>query len=146
MKPISFTLDIKTVSEANVREHWRKRADRTREHRFVAYLATIVALRAAGYAAGNGVRPALQKPIVVTLTRIGPRKLDSDNLAGSAKHARDGIADALGINDGDDQQAVWVYGPQRSGPVGGPRGGKYAVEVLIECPAAPISTPEKKIG
>ena len=46
----------------------------------------------------------------IKLTRLAPRKLDSDNLAGSMKAVRDGIAEALEINDGDESAAVWEYG------------------------------------
>ena len=38
-------------------------------------------------------------PDVVTITRVAPRALDSDNAVGSAKHVRDGVADYLGIDD-----------------------------------------------
>ena len=62
------------------------------------------------------------KSLVVTLTRIGARKLDSDNLARSMKAVRDGIADALGIDDGSDR-IEWKYAQEK---------GKYAVKVTIE--------------
>ena len=67
----------------------------------------------------------LPPPCVITITRIGPRKLDSDNLAGSAKHVRDGVADWLGIDDGD-ERLTWEYA-QRSGGA-----GVYACEIVIE--------------
>jgi hypothetical protein len=44
-------------------------------------------------------KPAL--PCTIKITRIAPRALDDDNLAGSHKHVRDGIADWLGVNDRD---------------------------------------------
>ena len=63
-------------------------------------------------------------PYEITITRHGKRKLDSDNLAASAKFVRDGIADALGIDDGDDEMATWLY---RQEP------GQYMVEIFIDC-------------
>ena len=44
----------------------------------------------------------------ITLTRVGIRKMDSDNLSGSCKAIRDGIADALEIDDGD-ERLDWQY-------------------------------------
>jgi hypothetical protein len=66
----------------------------------------------------------MARPLRITLTRIGPRKLDNDNAVASMKHVRDSLARVLGINDGDETAAVWDYGPQQA--------GKYAVRVRIE--------------
>jgi hypothetical protein len=41
-------------------------------------------------------------PCVVTLTRFGTRKLDSDNLAASLKAVRDVVAKWLSVDDGDE--------------------------------------------
>ena len=61
---------------------------------------------------------SLRPPWVVTITRIGPRKLDEhDNLPRSAKHIVDGIASALGIDDADDAKVKWHYRQER-GPYG----------------------------
>jgi len=46
----------------------------------------------------NGVLP-------VRLVRIAPRGLDDDNLGAAFKSVRDGIADALGIDDRDPRVA-----------------------------------------
>jgi hypothetical protein len=48
-------------------------------------------------------------PWQVVITRIGPRKLDSDNLSIGAKAIRDCVADFLGCDDGDDNAVVWAY-------------------------------------
>ena len=93
---ITILLPIKTVSEANVREHWAIRSKRARQHRHAARLNVMYH------------RPFIQLPVTITLTRLGPRKLDSDNLAISFKHIRDGIADAIGVDDGDDKY-LWKY-------------------------------------
>ncbi len=61
-------------------------------------------------------------PIVVTLTRIGKRRLDDDNLAASFKYVRDQIAHMIGTDDGSPLY-TWVY-KQQIGKV-------YGVEVEI---------------
>lgn len=98
---IEYFIPVKTKSEANMREHWAVKRKRTSKQRKMGMLLTRNALNLYGF----GQRKGLQ----ITLTRIGARKLDSDNLAGSMKAVRDGIADALGINDGDESAAVWCY-------------------------------------
>jgi hypothetical protein len=53
--------------------------------------------------------------LVITLTRIGPGTLDSeDNLSAGFKAVRDGIADALGVNDRH-PRLRWFYGQERAG-------------------------------
>jgi hypothetical protein len=54
-------------------------------------------------------------PWNVRITRLGPRSLDEDdNLNISAKHIRDGIADALGVNDGDKTKISFSYAQEKS--------------------------------
>lgn len=109
------TIPIRTVSEANSHQHWRKRQRRAKEHRSAAHLC----MRAT-------FGKALPLPLVITLTRVAPsRGLDSDNLPVSMKHVRDGIADWLGIDDRD-PRVTWLYEQRR----GGPR--EYAVHVEVE--------------
>ena len=67
-------------------------------------------------------RPEL--PAVITITRVAPRALDSDNLAISAKSVRDGIADWLGVDDGD-KRLTWRYEQRRGRPK------EYAAEVAV---------------
>ena len=103
---------LKLESLANKREHWFAKATRAKTQRYWAErycqsLASKVAL-----------------PAAVTITRIGKRKLDSDNLAISAKHVRDGIADALGIDDGDESRVTWSYAQEI--------GKDYGVRVSIK--------------
>lgn len=88
---ISFDLPgMRLVSLLNDRSHWGQRAARAKKQRWAAMVATRAYMTT-----------RLPLPLVVTITRCGPGTLDTDNLAASAKHARDGIADALGIDDGD---------------------------------------------
>lgn len=49
---------------------------------------------------------ALPMPLLVTITRIGPRRLDDDNLAGACKYVRDAIATEVGVDDGDER---WTW-------------------------------------
>ncbi len=48
------------------------------------------------------------------MSRVGPTQgLDSDSLPGSCKALRDGIADALMVDDGD-ARITWVYEQKRA--------------------------------
>lgn len=90
-------LPIRTVSEANRRDHHmavhrRKRAQQQ---------TTAIVIRSAF----GQRRPHL--PVHVHLVRIGPRRLDTDNLVGALKHVRDEVARWLGVDDGDAAVATW---------------------------------------
>ena len=113
---ICTLLGIRIESEANGREHWRAKAKRTKAQRLGAYWA----LWDAGPIGIDG-----KPPITITLTRIAPRKLDSDNLAGGFKAVRDGIADWLGTDDGH-ESLTWLYA-QRTG-----KPGQYDAEAVIQ--------------
>lgn len=114
---IRVTIPLRTVSEANSHEHWRVRQKRAKGQRHTAELV----VRTAGSAFEDRT---VRLPLTVTLTRIAPRSLDSDNLAGSQKHVRDGIADALGINDRD-PGVTWTYAQERGAK------GYYGVRIEI---------------
>ena len=107
-------LPIKTISESNYREHWAAKARRAKKQRTAACLLT------------QPVVPLLPKTghMEITLTRIGARKLDSDNLAGSQKHVQDGVADAMKIDDGS-SRLTWIYAQEKG------RAGEYAVRLTI---------------
>lgn len=99
-------LPIRIVSEANRREHWRTKSQRTKAHRLAARLTCIASVgwpRVRADAGAGGV--------AITLTRRAPRRLDDDNLASGFKATRDGVADALGVDDGDARLA-WSYAQQ----------------------------------
>ena len=108
-------IPVRTWSEPNVRVHWATRARRARLQRTSARNAIRVALAQDGHPT---------PPIVVTLTRLASRILDTDNLAAALKAVRDGVADALEIDDGD-ERVTWRYGQEKSA------GGKYAVRVEV---------------
>ena len=82
-------LQLKLVSVLNLRECWQKRAARAKLHRESAYHHCILVF--------GVVRPKL--PVVVTLTRLAPRELDSDNLQSGGKAVRDGVADYFSTDD-----------------------------------------------
>lgn len=102
---IRFKCPVRIESEANRRDHWAAR------HRRFAKQKRVVALHL--LALGGMARP--RPPLVVELTRIGPRSLDTDNLAGGCKAVRDQIAAWLGVDDGD-PRVEWRYGQQRGKP------------------------------
>jgi len=109
---IQFTLPLKLESLANAREHWTQKMRRARAQRDCACGLTYTALenlpQVNALLAAIG-HETIKHPKRVTITRVGKRKLDSDNLAISAKHVRDGIADALGVDDGDETKVQWHY-------------------------------------
>lgn len=109
---LSFWLPIKLESTANKRWHWARRSSHAKQQRQTARL----------------IAHRVEPPLVVLITRIGPRKLDSDNLAISAKHIRDGIADKLGVDDGDETKVRWEYAQDK--------GTDYAVRVDYMRPQA----------
>ena len=107
---IEATINIKSVSVANLRMHWAVKAKLAKAHRNAARLALM------------SVAPeAPELPLTVVLTRCGPRTLDTDNLASSLKAVRDGVADWLGVDDGS-AQLDWQYAQRK---------GTYALEVEV---------------
>jgi hypothetical protein len=88
---LSFDAPIKTISEANCRDHWAVKSRRRKSQQAEVDAMLLNALR--------GRKIAL--PCVVKLTRVAPKVLDTDNLASAFKATRDGIARRLGIDDGD---------------------------------------------
>lgn len=100
-------LPIRIESEANRRDHWA-----ARHRRFKGQQRTTLLLLS------QAPKPPL--PCTATLTRIGRRLLDGDNLAGGFKAVRDAIAHWLGIDDAD-PRVTWTYA-QRAGKT-------YGIEV-----------------
>lgn len=114
---LSVTLPIRTISESNSFEHWRyKHIRHKRQKQLVhAYL--------------DGIQVEL--PCQVTLTRISPRKLDSDNLVTSFKWIRDAVAEIIkpGLRVGradDDIRFTWHYMQEKG------NGSEYAIRILID--------------
>lgn len=116
---VTITLPIRTVSEANQREHWATRWKRKlQQQRMVQF----------GCGAVHGRAWRLDcAAFHVTFTRIVPprgRRMDQDNYAGSWKHIQDAVAHILGVDDGDVDRVEWVYAPQE-------RGDRYAVRIEV---------------
>jgi hypothetical protein len=91
--------DMKLPSMKNLRTHWSTLAKLTANQRLAAALA---------------VRSVTMKkertmPAVVTITRCAPRKIDSDNLARACSAIRDGIAQAWGVDDGNEGPKGWTW-------------------------------------
>ena len=89
-----------------------------RESRFVRSGRASKQRQGALHRVANNVRAfqlVPKPPYRVTIIRLSPRMLDADdNLNIAAKSIRDGVADALGINDGNEKQATWKYGQEQS--------------------------------
>ena len=130
---ISFTIPgLVLVSEANSHQHWRLRQKRAKAQKTSAWAHTRhqIVWR----------RPnAVQLPATVTITRIAPRMLDSDNAVGSAKHVRDGIAEALGIDDSSPLVA-WEVRQER----GAPR--YYSVRIEISPTPDPLTESRTQVA
>ncbi len=104
------TIPIKVESEANQHTHWRERQRRAKSQRATVRIFLLNEINQS-----SAKRPAL--PVVVTMTRIAPRMLDSDNAVGAFKAIRDSIADFLGINDRDpriDWRVLQEKGPPKT--------------------------------
>lgn len=89
-----FSIPTKAPSVANLRLDWRAKAAAAKKHKRAAML----------------VCPKWPGPplLVIRLTRVAPRELDSDNLASACKSLRDGIAARLGVDDGS-RLVSWEY-------------------------------------
>lgn len=88
--------DLRIISEANGREHWAVKRKRGLDQA----LRVLNALHRHTSPVGAYY--------TVTFTRIGPKKLDTDNLSNGWKKARDTVAKWLGIDDGD-ERIEWRY-------------------------------------
>jgi hypothetical protein len=111
---MNVLVPVRTVSEANVRHHWRQRHARAAEQRFMTRALV------------RGHRGRLALPVTVTFVRLGSRDLDDDNLRGALKAVRDGVADAFDLANDNDPRITWKYEQARGG---------YGVRVVIEARA-----------
>lgn len=118
----TFEVPVRTVSEANGRDHWRVKAKRARTQR-----------RAAA-----ALCPGHALPCTVRMVRLSAGELDDDNLRCALKAVRDGIADRLGVDDRD-PRVRWEYGQARC------KRGEFGVWVEIR-PEPRESTQEPDAG
>ena len=115
---------VKTISAAN-RERGTTMGARMAQaakhaaQKHSAWAVVVAALRQAG------VQPSDLLPVVVTLTRVSVGRLDDDNLRGALKHVRDGVAKALGVDDGS--RFIRFRYAQRKG-----KRGDFGTEARIE--------------
>lgn len=109
---IQALLPIRLVSVGNQREHWRERARRSANERWLAKASLNIFRQPAG-------------KCVVTLVRIAPRPLDDDNLTHAFKAVRDGVADWLGVSD-NSPLVKWNYRQERGKPK------EYAALISVE--------------
>ena len=117
---LTVTLPVVVVSEMNRRDHWAVVRRRTTGHKDSVFAAFLE------YAFPKWIQTAR---FAVTLTRIGGKHMDRDNLAGSFKGVQDGVALALCIDDGD-PNVQWSYA--QVGASTGPQG----IEIRIEATEA----------
>jgi hypothetical protein len=111
---LTFEVPTKLISEANQREHWAIKTKRKKAQQRAVELTWLA----------HKLRVA--PPVIITMTRVGVRKLDPDNLAGSFKHVQDQIAKQLGVDDGDERKVRWIYQQRKGLPK------QYLLEVKIE--------------
>lgn len=108
---------LRLISELNRREHHMATYRRKKAQQWVIAAAF----------ASTGVREhGFVPPLLITMTRVAPRKIkDGDNAVSAFKHARDQIARVLGVDDGD-SSIEWVVEQRKSAS------GAYGVEIRIE--------------
>lgn len=117
MELCRFTLPVRVKNITNERMHWAAKARYSKQLREAARNFTNAKMCREDKA---------HSAYVVTLKRCSTtaQKMDAgDNLPAAMKPIRDGIADALGIDDGSDR-IEWRYEQEKT--------GEYAVEVRIE--------------
>lgn len=114
MRIIQFEIPIKTQSTSNLREHWAVKAKRVEAQK----------------RATRSMCPAWTggSLLVVTLTRVAPRRLDDDNLRGALKSVRDAVASWLRVDDAS-PLVRWEYGQEK--------GTGASVRVEVRGPAMP---------
>lgn len=125
LQQLSLTLPIKVISEANSPEHWRQKRRRKKAQQAEVDIELLRAMN----------RRQFLLPCRVRLVRIGPRRLDPDNLANAFKGIQDAVAARLGVDDGDINNVRWVYDQE---PI---KKRQYAVRVEITTTATPPPLP-----
>ncbi|MFI5296455.1 MAG: hypothetical protein ACHREM_00035 [Polyangiales bacterium] len=121
-----FRIDgMNLVNSANTREHWSTKRRRNEAEKSAAWSHTLTAL----------ARRTFQRPMRIAIVRFGDLAMDSDGVATSAKYVRDGIAQALGFDDGD-LLLDWRYHGLR-----GPHGVHVTITELDAPPELPAGLP-----
>jgi len=107
---VELNIPIRTVSEANIREHWTKTHKRHKSQQFAIYKHWLAYVN----------KNPFPLPCKIVLTRISPRKLDSDNLQMAFKHTRDTLAGLIiphqKAGQADSSPFInWIYDQQKGG-------------------------------
>lgn len=92
---IFVKVNVEIRSEANLREHWRTRHQRTKLHH-----------EAVQWALMRHKPPKNPSALKVIFTRVGGRRLDPDNNVGGFKHVQDALARWVGV---DDRDSRWTF-------------------------------------
>lgn len=104
---------MRLQSLANQRVHWAEKYRLLAQQRRDAWLWLRRYIGTCPFQRGESIE--------VLITRCGKKRMDSDNLAISAKAVRDGIADWLGCDDGS-PWIRWTYAQEL---------GDYGVRIVI---------------
>lgn len=92
----------------NARAHWRKKAKAAKSYRTTCHIMTKQA---------RIVAPEGKVHLVLTFCPPDRRRRDDDNCLASMKSGRDGIADALGIDDSRFETTIRMGEPRPGGAV-----------------------------
>ena len=92
----------------NARLHWAAKARAVRVYRLIAWT------NAYGYLADTSERPL---PVQITFHPPDRRRRDRDNMIAAFKAGADGIADAIGVDDGEWSPTYLVGEPVKGGKV-----------------------------
>lgn len=101
---IAYPLRNEVISEANRREHWARKYQRVKAHRFTAKTFSKIAFQKADWHWDG------ETNLAISMTRVIKKRgklMDDDNLTSSLKATRDGISDALDTAD-NNPHIKWV--------------------------------------
>lgn len=101
------------INWLNWRGHWRVKQKAVALQRVAGFMQGRCAMAKAGllgYSIEEQGEWVIDPPFLVKLCRYGPKKLDDgEAVAASLKGYRDGIAQALGVDDGDTDSVKFTY-------------------------------------
>ena len=107
--------DPKLFPKAKKKHFWAVIAPIAKDAREDAYLDTMAALPIAARTAYEDTDHKIH--LKVTFIEPDRRKRDDDGMIGAFKHARDGFADALGVDDSRFRCSYHFDGPQKPGAI-----------------------------
>ena len=120
LQSIEIEIPIRTVSEANISEHWTKKHKRKKQQQMYVFMYL------------RHIQEKIPLPCHIILTRIAPRSLDEgDNLPMAFKKIRDVISSFLtgdtrpGLADSD-ERLTWAYNQEKGKPK------QYGVRITLE--------------